>query len=109
MQPVFAAIAVDAVGAYFSTTDSEWGPTTDRELQRDKASSKMMKSSGLSMEPHIHLILLAVTVANTGMALRIVAYIPWTNRKVSSSTPSLLSAHQITSQMPSLRGPQALS
>ena len=73
---------------------------TPAQNSRDKASSTMMKSKGLSTDPwwtptfDTSNSLLKPSPTRTW--LRALAYIPWTNRTIHSSTPSFLRAHQIT-------------
>ena len=65
----------------------------------DKASSTMMKSSGLSTDPWWTPTFTSnssLYPSPTRTRLRAFAYIPCTSRTIHSSTPSFLSAHQMT-------------
>ena len=66
---------------------------------RDKASSTMMKSKGLSTDPWWTPTFTSNSLLKpspTRTRLRALAYIPWTNCTIHSSTPSFHRAHQIT-------------
>ena len=72
---------------------------TPARNSRDKASSTMLKSKGLSTDPwwtptYTSNSLLKPSPTRT--RLRALAYIPWTISTIHSSTPSFLRAHQIT-------------
>ena len=65
----------------------------------DKVSSTMMKSKGLSVDPWLTPSFTSnswLKPSPTGIRLCALAYIPWTNCTIHSSTPSSLRAHQIT-------------
>ena len=66
---------------------------------RDRASSTMMKSKGLSTDPWWNPTFIPNSLlkhSSTRTRLRALAYIHWTNHAIHSSTPSFLRAHQIT-------------
>ena len=67
---------------------------TPARNSRDKAEEQGTEYGSL-MDPDLHLKLFA-TPSPTRTPLRALAYIPWTNRTIHSSTPSFLKAHQIT-------------
>ena len=70
---------------------------TPARNSRDKASSTMMKSKGLSTDPWWTSTFTSNSwLKPTQTRLCKLAYIPWTNRAIHSSTPSFLRAHQIT-------------
>ena len=72
---------------------------TPARNSRDKASSTMMKSKGLSTDSWWTLTFTSNSLLKpspTRTWLRPLACIPWTNCTIHSSTPSFLSAHQIT-------------
>ena len=65
----------------------------------DKASSTMMKSKGLRTDPWWTPTFTSnswLKPLPTRTRFRSLAYIPWTNFTIHSSTPSFLRAHQIT-------------
>ena len=65
----------------------------------DKASSTMMKSKGLSKDPWWTPTFTSNSWLKplTWTQLQALAYIPWTNHTIHSSTPCFLMAHEITS------------
>ena len=72
---------------------------TPARNSRDKASSTMMKSKGLSTDRWWTPTFTSNSLLKpspTWTRPRALAYIPWTNRTIHSSTPSFLRAHQIT-------------
>ena len=72
---------------------------TPERNSRDKASSTMMKSSGLRTDPWWTPTFTSnssLYPSLTRIRLRAFAYIPCTSRTIHSSTPSFLSAHQMT-------------
>ena len=91
---------------------------TPERNSRDKASSTMMKSSGLSTDPWWTPSFTSnpsLYPSSTRTRLRTFAYIPCTSRTIHSSTPSFLSAHQMTFKVldqtpsPGLRKPCRVS
>ena len=74
-------------------------PGDPEQNLRDKASSTMMKSSGLTTEPWRTPTFTSnssLYPSPTRTRLRALAYIPCTSRTIHSSIPSFLSAHQMT-------------
>ena len=72
---------------------------TPAQNSRDKASSTMMKSKGLITDPWWAPTFTSNSLLKplpTRTRLLALAYIPWTNLTIHSSTPSFLRAHQIT-------------
>ena len=72
---------------------------TPERNSRDKASSTMMKSSGLSTDPWwtpTFTSNYSLNPSPTWTLLHAFAYIPCTSCTIHSSTPSVLSAHQMT-------------
>ena len=72
---------------------------TPARNSRDKGSSTMMKSKGLSTDPWWTPTFTSNSLlkpSQTRTRLHPLAYIPWTSRTIHSSTPSFLRAHKIT-------------
>ena len=70
---------------------------TPAQNSRDNASSTMMESKGLSMDPWYTPTFTSnswLKPSPTRTQLRKLAYIPWTNSTIHSSTPGFLRAHQ---------------